>query len=99
MTTWRRELETLIAEAREEAHFVGLAASVGGPDGISWFAGFGPADLTGRPVQPDTVFRIGSVSKTMTAVGILQLVEEGRFGLDDQVNDVLQGYRIDSPPG
>ncbi len=58
---------------------------------------FGHADLAGRPVQPDTVFRIGSVSKTMTAVGILQLVEEGRFGLDDQVNDVLEGYRIESP--
>lgn len=93
------ELETLIDEVREESHFVGLAASIGTPDGIGWFRGFGSADLKGRKVQPDTVFRIGSVSKTMTAIGVMQLVQEGCFGLDDEVNSVLRGYRIESPEG
>jgi len=93
------DLEELIDEAREEAQFVGLAASVGGPDGLVWFRGFGQADSAGRAVEADTVFRIGSVSKTMTAIGILQLVEAGNFGLDDAVNEVLKGYRIESPEG
>jgi CubicO group peptidase (beta-lactamase class C family) len=39
---------------------------------------------SGRAVTPDTVFRIASVTKTMTAIGLLQLHEAGRFQLDDR---------------
>lgn len=93
------ELEEMIDDAREEAHYVGLAVGIGGPDGLVWFRGFGPATREGAPVRPDTVFRIGSVSKTMTAIGVMQLVEAGRFDLDDPVNDVLRSYRVNPPEG
>lgn len=93
------ELEEMIDDVREEAHLVGLAVGVGGPDGLVWFRGFGAADDEGTPVRPDTVFRIGSVSKTMTAIGIMQLVEAGKFGLDDPVNDVLRSYRVEAVDG
>jgi CubicO group peptidase (beta-lactamase class C family) len=93
------ELEELLTEAREERHMVGLAASVGGPDGIVWFRGIGAANSEGDSVNPDTVFRIGSVSKTMTAIGVMQLVEAGKFSLDDDVNQVLSAYRIDPVDG
>jgi CubicO group peptidase (beta-lactamase class C family) len=42
-----------------------------------------------EPVQPTSLFRLGSLTKTVTAVAILQLVEEGRLKLDDQVLPIL----------
>ncbi|MGO9964187.1 MAG: serine hydrolase domain-containing protein, partial [Acidimicrobiales bacterium] len=53
----------------------------------------------GRPVDPDTVFRIASVTKTMTAIGLMRLYDDGRFQLDDPVNDYLKTFRIQPPPG
>lgn len=48
--------------------------------------GFGYADVENKtPVQPDALFRIASVSKTLTAVAIMKLVEEGKLKLDDRV--------------
>ena len=93
------ELERLIAEAREQHHYVGLAVSVGGPDGLVWFRGFGSARSAGDEVKADTVFRIGSVSKTITAIGVMQLVEAGKIALDDPINDHLQGYKVDAAEG
>jgi CubicO group peptidase (beta-lactamase class C family) len=59
----------------------------------------GVADTrTARPVEPDTVFRIASVTKTMTAIGLMQLREAGLFGLDDPVNDYLKSFRIEPRP-
>jgi CubicO group peptidase (beta-lactamase class C family) len=93
------ELEELITEARESGHFAGLAVSVAGPDGLVWFRGFGAARTDGSEVRPDSVFRIGSVSKTITAIGVMQLVEAGKIGLDDDINDHLKSYRVDAAEG
>lgn len=97
--TLSAELEELIAEAREANHFAGLAVSVAGPDGLVWFRGFGAARTDGSEVQPDTVFRIGSVSKTITAIGVMQLVEAGKIGLDDDINKHLKSYRVEPAEG
>jgi N-acyl-D-amino-acid deacylase len=52
--------------------------------------GFGWADRdTKEPVQPESLFRIASVSKPITAVAILRLVEQGTLKLDDKVLDHL----------
>ena len=48
--------------------------------------GFGYADVENKtPVQPDALFRIASVSKPVTGVAIMKLVEEGKLKLDDRV--------------
>src|SRR5215218_2927009 len=48
--------------------------------------GFGYADVENKtPVQPDALFRIASVSKTLTSAAIMKLVEEGKLELDDRV--------------
>ena len=48
------------------------------------------------PNQPDTKFRIGSVTKQFTAALVLQLVEEGKIKLDGRVTDYLPEYRKDT---
>ncbi|MFI5181106.1 MAG: serine hydrolase [Thermoanaerobaculia bacterium] len=62
-----------------------------------WLAGIGKADVsTGRQVTPDTLFRIGSVSKTFVALAVLRLVEEGRLSLDDKVRDLVPEVRFEN---
>ncbi len=54
--------------------------------------GYGLADIEhGIPARPDTVFKIGSVSKQFIATGIMLLVQDGRVALDDKVSKYLAG--------
>ncbi len=64
---------------------------------IIYKKGFGMANMEWEiPVQPDTKFRIGSVTKQFTAALIMQLVEEGKIKLDGKITDYLTDYRKDS---
>lgn len=54
---------------------------------------------TNRPVDPNTVFRIASVSKTMTAIGVMQLRDRGLLDLDEPVNKYLKTFTVEPPPG
>jgi CubicO group peptidase (beta-lactamase class C family) len=66
----------------------GLAVSHNGR--VLLVRGYGLADKsTGARVTPATKFRLGSVSKPITAVAILKLIEEGRLRLDDKVLPLL----------
>ncbi|WP_279505974.1 non-ribosomal peptide synthetase [Actinomadura sp. KC06] len=46
------------------------------------------------PVTPDTLFQAGSISKHVTALGALTLVEQGRLDLDEDVNSYLTSWRV-----
>jgi CubicO group peptidase (beta-lactamase class C family) len=50
-------------------------------------------DTTGSPITPETVFAIGSVSKAMTALAVLDLVGDGRLSLADRAGDVVRDLR------
>lgn len=59
--------------------------------------GYGMANMEwGIPIQPDTKFRIGSVTKTFTATLIMQFVEEGKVKLDAKLTEYLPDYRNDT---
>ena len=61
-------------------------------DGRLVFAhGYGLANKeTGEPVQPDSLFRIASISKPFTATGVMKLVEAGKLDLDAKVYSILR---------
>lgn len=60
----------------------------------------GSADLSAtRPMQVDTVFRAGSMSKLYTATAVMQLVERGRLRLEDPVRTHLPHLGIENPLG
>ena len=60
--------------------------------------GFGVTDTRRRvPVEPDTLFRIGSTTKTFTGTAIMRLADAGRLGLDTEVRRYLPGFG--PPPG
>jgi D-alanyl-D-alanine carboxypeptidase len=54
--------------------------------------GYGLANVElNVPVKPDTVFKIGSVSKQFIATGIMLLVQQGKVGVDDKISKYLEG--------
>ncbi len=68
----------------------GAAAAVTKNGRLVYARGFGLADVEKRaPVQPDSLFRIASISKPITAVAVLQLVERGKLSLDDKAFKLL----------
>ena len=90
--------DELIVAAMNERTTAGLGVGVVNGSETLYAKGFGLADVErGSPVTPKTVFRIGSITKTMTAIGLMRLWERGRFDLDDPVNDYLRGYRVEHP--
>ncbi|WP_245670852.1 serine hydrolase domain-containing protein [Nocardia flavorosea] len=75
--------------AIERAGIPGVFAEVRAGDQV-WSQAAGVADLaTGSPVTPDMRHRIGSVTKTFTAVAVIQQVEAGRIDLDAPIGDYL----------
>jgi N-acyl-D-amino-acid deacylase len=69
----------------------GAALAVSHNGKVVYSRGFGYADKARKvPVQPNARFRIASVTKPLTAVAILQLVEHGKLKLDSKVFDVLK---------
>jgi N-acyl-D-amino-acid deacylase len=80
----------MLREFLTEHRAPGVAVAVTDQGRLVYARGFGYADVAARqPVQPTTLFRIASISKPLTAVAILQLVEQGRLRLDDKVFDIL----------
>jgi len=67
----------------------GFALGIIRGDQILYLRGYGVADPSGRPVTPQTPFLIASVSKTFTALAVMQLVEAGKIDLDRPVSDHL----------
>jgi CubicO group peptidase (beta-lactamase class C family) len=91
----RAELEAFIdgvvRQSMATDHIVGVAVSVVQAGTVVFKKGYGFANLEeGHRVDPDTtLFRIGSITKTFTWIGLMKAVEAGKLGLDDPVNDYL----------
>ncbi len=74
---------------------VGLAVGVVRDGSLELFEGHGWADIESRtPVTEGTGFRIASITKTFTAVAVMQLWEQGLIDLDAPANDYLRAYRL-----
>ena len=75
--------EQLIAKAMKAKAIPGLSVAIGRNHSIAWTRGFGFADIENQvPATADTVYRLASISKPMTAVAAMQLVEKGKLDLD-----------------
>jgi CubicO group peptidase (beta-lactamase class C family) len=88
-------LKALVGEFLNRWPVAGLAVGVVRHGSLAWFHGHGAADIgAGTPVDQDTVFRIGSITKTMTAMAVMQLQEHGLVDLDAPAADYLRAYRL-----
>ncbi|HUP79782.1 MAG TPA: serine hydrolase [Pirellula sp.] len=84
------DLDRVIQEFMTKHEVPGASIAVTEDSKIVYSKGFGFADSeTQLPVQPTSLFRIASLSKPITAVAILQLVEQGKLKLDDRAFAIL----------
>lgn len=86
------KVDEFIKSEMQKQHIPGVSVAVikdGKPIKIK---GYGLANVeTNTPVTNETVFKIGSISKPIIAMGIMLLVEEGKISLDDKVGKYLEG--------
>ncbi|OJT18075.1 serine hydrolase [Archangium sp. Cb G35] len=88
--------QTLTGLMREE-HVPGASYAVFDRNGTVLSESLGLANHDTRaPVSGETLFRLGSITKTVTAIAILQLVEQGHFSLRTPVSDLLPSAPIDN---
>ncbi|HSL26698.1 MAG TPA: serine hydrolase domain-containing protein [Acidimicrobiia bacterium] len=88
-------MRSRVAEILNRRPAVGLAMGVGRGGRLEFFHGHGLADIgSNTPVTEDTVFRIASITKTFTAIAVMQLWEKGLVDLDAPANDYLRGYKL-----
>jgi CubicO group peptidase (beta-lactamase class C family) len=74
---------------------VGLAVGVIREGRLEYFRGHGVADIASHtPITEDTIFRIASITKTFTAIAVMQMWERGLVDLDAPANDYLRAYEL-----
>jgi CubicO group peptidase (beta-lactamase class C family) len=100
----RSDLAPALAAIRAhgEAHhsrfgLPGLTLGVTTPDGFSTVLDFGYANADARtPITADTLFQIGSISKSMTSTLLHQFAAEGRFSLTDRISAIMPEFPLPS---
>lgn len=86
-----------ITSRMKAARIPGLSVAIVKGDQSVYLKGYGQADPSGRSVTPQTPFIIGSISKTFTALALMQLVEAGKVDLDAPVQRYLPWFRVADP--
>src|SRR5437868_2374249 len=83
-------LDTSLRGAVERKDVPGVVALITNRERVLYQSAFGVADVaTGRPLASDALFRIASMTKPVTSVALMQLIEQGRLGLDDPAEKYL----------
>jgi CubicO group peptidase (beta-lactamase class C family) len=84
------ELQAAIEDVLAKTRVPGAGVALVSRDEVLWVAGIGTADrATAKPVLPDTLFRVGSISKSFVALSALLLVEQGRLRLDAEIRELI----------
>ena len=93
-------IDDAVRTEMERARQPGLTLGLTNRDGTLLIRTYGFANLASRqPVTPETLFEIGSIGKTFTAVTTLQLVDEGRIDLHAPVARYLPWFAVPQPAG
>lgn len=90
--------QTFVTHQMTMDHVPGLSVAFQHGD-FFWARGFGYADLENDvPASPESAYRLASITKTITAVAILLLYEEGKIDLDDEVQKYVPSFPRKSWP-
>ena len=73
----------------------GVSVAVINNGTVEWASGYGTLDTkSGKPVTAETLFQAASISKPVTALAALSLVQSGRLSLDENVNASLKSWKV-----
>lgn len=85
-----RRIDAIVEPAIAAKSLPGAAVAVAEDGQVVLSRAYGLSDIEGgKPVTPQTTFRLGSISKLVTALAVVRLAEQGRLRLDQPVADLL----------
>jgi CubicO group peptidase (beta-lactamase class C family) len=87
-----------LADRMKALNVPGVSIAVIHQGKIEWARGFGVREAGGAPVNAETMFQAGSISKPIAAMAALRLVQDGRLSLDADVNTYLTSWKLPSDP-
>lgn len=88
-----KQIEALVNAEMAKQKIPGLSVAVVSRRQVRWTAGFGSQDIENNvPAKPSTVYRLGSISKPITAVAVMQLFERGKLDLDAPVQKYCPAF-------
>ncbi len=89
----RAKIETAISAAMSQAGIPGLSVAIVADGKLAWSNGYGLADVENFvPAKASTIYRLASISKPITAVAVMQLVERGKLDLDAPVQKYCAAF-------
>lgn len=89
----RTQIEAAVSKFMSSTHVPGLSVAVVENGEYEWAGGFGFADLENNaPASEYTLFRLASISKSLTAVGAMELVERGKLDLDAPIQKYCPAF-------
>lgn len=95
-TTVASRIDEFMSTQIKDSAIPGAAVAVVRGDQVLLVRGYGH-DSNGKAVTGDSLFRVASLSKSFSALAVMQLVEEGRLGLDDKVQQHLPQLQLSDP--
>jgi CubicO group peptidase (beta-lactamase class C family) len=94
-TAFAEHLNRTVPKFLDRAGVPGASVALIRNGEVSLVTSYGLADRERNvPATPSTMFNVGSISKTLTAWGVMRLVEQGRIGLDDPVERYLRRWHL-----
>jgi CubicO group peptidase (beta-lactamase class C family) len=87
-----------LSQRMAELHIPGVSIAVIHNGAIEWARGFGLKQTGGAPIDTDTLFQAGSISKPLAAMAALHQVQEKKLSLDADVNSELVSWKIPASP-
>lgn len=88
------QVDTVLKQYVNKSWLVGAVVIVVKDNQVAYYKGFGYSDLaTKKPMQVDAIFRIMSQTKAITSLGIMQLFEQGKLNLDQNISDFIPEFK------
>jgi CubicO group peptidase (beta-lactamase class C family) len=89
------KLERFVAESMQQDHVPGLSLALVKDGQVVYARGFGARRLKDNaPATPDTLYGVGSCTKSFTALAIMQLAQQGKLSLKDPVRKQLPEFKV-----
>jgi serine beta-lactamase-like protein LACTB len=89
----RRQIEAVVSKFMSTTHVPGLSVAVVENAELEWASGFGFADMENHvPATEYTLYRLASISKSLSATGAMELVEKGKLDLDEPVQKYCPAF-------
>ena len=90
---------TPLVDEMRRLHVPGVSIAVIHNGKIAWARGYGVASVHGPAVTPKTLFQAASISKSLTALAALRMVEAKQLSLDTDINNALTSWKLPPGPG